>query len=68
MSILHNFPLIAAFISIFVAQFIKIPMHLITKRTLKIGLGFSTGGMPSSGIDQLKYLQARYSELSLVYF
>jgi uncharacterized protein len=47
-SILDNFPLSAAFISIVLAQFVKVPIFLITKRSLDIKLGFSTGGMPSS--------------------
>ncbi|GIP26246.1 putative membrane protein YuiD [Paenibacillus sp. J23TS9] len=48
MAILHNFPLIAALCAIVAAQFIKVPIYLITHRTWNVRLGFSTGGMPSS--------------------
>lgn len=48
MSILHNFPLIAALCAIVAAQMIKVPIYLITHRTWNVRLGFSTGGMPSS--------------------
>lgn len=48
MSVLHNFPLIAALLAIVAAQIIKVPVYLITHRTWNVGLGFSTGGMPSS--------------------
>jgi acid phosphatase family membrane protein YuiD len=47
-SILDNFPLSAAFIAIVLAQFVKVPIFLITKRSWNFKLGFSTGGMPSS--------------------
>jgi acid phosphatase family membrane protein YuiD len=47
-SIVHNFPLVAAFLSIILAQLVKIPILLITKRTWNLGMGLSTGGMPSS--------------------
>jgi hypothetical protein len=46
--VLHNFPLIAALLSIISAQVIKVPLYLIIKRTWNLKLGFSTGGMPSS--------------------
>jgi uncharacterized protein len=46
--VLYNFPLIAALLSIILAQFIKVPIYLITTRTWNVRLGFSTGGMPSS--------------------
>lgn len=48
MALLHNFPLIAALCAIVAAQIIKVPIYLITHRTFNVGLGFSTGGMPSS--------------------
>ncbi|WP_138493580.1 divergent PAP2 family protein [Paenibacillus pinistramenti] len=48
MELLHNFPLIAALCAIVTAQIIKVPIYLITHRTWNVGLGFSTGGMPSS--------------------
>lgn len=43
-----NFPLLAALVSIIIAQVIKIPITLIVTREFKPGLAFSTGGMPSS--------------------
>jgi len=46
--VLYNFPLIAALLSIILAQLIKVPIYLITTRTWNVKLGFSTGGMPSS--------------------
>src|SRR4051812_8596292 len=48
MEILLNFPLIAALIAIFFAQFIKVPIHYIALRKLDWSLLNSTGGMPSS--------------------
>lgn len=39
---------IAALLGVLVAQFLKIPINLILKRELNLGLFFSTGGMPSS--------------------
>jgi acid phosphatase family membrane protein YuiD len=48
MALFHNFPLMAAFISILAAQIVKVPIYLITHRTWNLKLGFSTGGMPSS--------------------
>jgi acid phosphatase family membrane protein YuiD len=46
--ILNNYPLTAALSSIVMAQFIKVPLHLLSKKTWNPRLGFSTGGMPSS--------------------
>ncbi|MCJ2389082.1 divergent PAP2 family protein, partial [Limosilactobacillus fermentum] len=43
-----NFPLIAALIAIFFAQFIKVPIHFIAFRKVNWALINSTGGMPSS--------------------
>lgn len=43
-----NFPLIAAFIGIGFAQFIKVPIHFIMTREFAPGLIFGTGSMPSS--------------------
>lgn len=48
MDILTNFPLVAAFLSILLAQLIKLPLHYITARKWEWGLVISTGGMPSS--------------------
>jgi acid phosphatase family membrane protein YuiD len=48
LSIFNNFPLIAALSSIVLAQFVKVPLYLISSKSLNIRLGFSTGGMPSS--------------------
>ncbi|KAB8131816.1 divergent PAP2 family protein [Gracilibacillus oryzae] len=48
MDLFGNFPLWAALIAIFLAQAIKVPLHFIATREFKIGLAFSTGGMPSS--------------------
>ncbi|MFC0187718.1 divergent PAP2 family protein [Fictibacillus aquaticus] len=47
-ALLTNFPLIAALLGVFTAQFLKIPIAFIKTRTLKLNLFFSTGGMPSS--------------------
>lgn len=46
--LLHNFPLMAAFLSMVAAQFIKVPLHYMSSKSWNAGLGFSTGGMPSS--------------------
>ncbi|MCM3718752.1 divergent PAP2 family protein [Fictibacillus phosphorivorans] len=43
-----NFPLIAALLGVFSAQFLKIPIHYFQTRQIKWGLFISTGGMPSS--------------------
>lgn len=48
MAILENFSLWAALLSIFFAQFIKVPIQLILLRKVDWSLMFSTGGMPSS--------------------
>ncbi len=48
MELLLNFPLIAALIAIFFAQFIKVPIHFIAFRKVNWSLINSTGGMPSS--------------------
>ncbi|SER78007.1 hypothetical protein SAMN04487944_11011 [Gracilibacillus ureilyticus] len=48
MELFANFPLWAALIAIFTAQAIKVPLHLIATKEFKLGLAFSTGGMPSS--------------------
>lgn len=48
MVILHNFPLVAAMIAIFISQLTKIPVAYILKRPVTLTLMFSTGGMPSS--------------------
>lgn len=43
-----SFPIMAALLGVFVAQFLKIPIHLIMEKEFRPGLFFSTGGMPSS--------------------
>lgn len=48
MSILNNYPLVAAMASIFITQVTKIPVAYFMKRPTTIALMFSTGGMPSS--------------------
>ncbi len=48
MTVLTNFPLIAAFASIIIAQVIKVPLYYFSNRKWNVGLCFSTGGMPSS--------------------
>lgn len=48
MTLLSNYPLIAAFASIIIAQFVKVPLYYITHRTWNSDLAFSSGSMPSS--------------------
>src|SRR5690625_6097785 len=48
LGIFTNFPLVAAFVGIGFAQFIKVPIHLIVTREFAPGLIFGTGSMPSS--------------------
>lgn len=48
MELLHNTPLLTALLGIFIAQFVKIPIHLIATKQIDWGLFTSTGGMPSS--------------------
>ena len=48
LAILTNFPLAAAFISILLAQVVKVPLHYIKAGTWEWKLALSTGGMPSS--------------------
>ena len=48
MSILNNFPLVAAMAAIFISQVTKIPVAYFLKRPVALALMFSTGGMPSS--------------------
>jgi acid phosphatase family membrane protein YuiD len=43
-----SYPLLAALLGMLIAQFVKIPIHLLTSRELDWRLMFSTGGMPSS--------------------
>src|SRR5699024_12620132 len=47
-SLFTNFPLVAAFVGIGFAQFIKVPIHLIVTREFAPGLIFGTGSMLSS--------------------
>jgi len=44
----HNSPLIAALVSMILAQVIKVPLNLFIRRLWSPALAFSTGGMPSS--------------------
>jgi acid phosphatase family membrane protein YuiD len=46
--LIHNFPLVSAFLAILLAQFVKVPILFFTKGVWNIRLGLSTGGMPSS--------------------
>ncbi|SFS51881.1 divergent PAP2 family protein [Paenibacillus sp. BC26] len=48
MSVIHNYPLVAGLTAIIIAQIIKVPIYLITHRTMDFKLAFGTGGMPSS--------------------
>jgi hypothetical protein len=48
MSVFHNYPIVAAFTAILLAQFIKVPLNYTTNQTWDWGLVFSAGGMPSS--------------------
>ncbi|MDQ0195051.1 divergent PAP2 family protein [Paenibacillus wynnii] len=48
MQIIHNFPLMAALISMIAAQVIKVPLNLIWSKNWDVARAFSTGGMPSS--------------------
>lgn len=48
MSLFTNFPLWAAFLAIFFAQFVKVPIHYIALKKVDWKLLTSTGGMPSS--------------------
>ena len=48
MSILNNYPLVAAMAAILISQITKIPVARFLKRPVTITLMFSTGGMPSS--------------------
>lgn len=48
MSILNNFPLVAAMSAIFISQLTKVPIHYFLKKRLNFNLIIATGGMPSS--------------------
>ncbi len=48
MTLLENFPLVAAFSAIILSQFIKIPIAYLLRRPSTVALAISTGGMPSS--------------------
>lgn len=48
MSILNNYPLVAAMAAILISQITKIPVARFLRRPVTITLMFSTGGMPSS--------------------
>lgn len=43
-----SFPILAALLGMLIAQFVKIPIHLLATGELRWNLMFSTGGMPSS--------------------
>jgi uncharacterized protein len=43
-----SYPVLAALLGVFLAQFMKIPLHYIAANEWKFSLMFSTGGMPSS--------------------
>lgn len=48
MTILKNYPLVAAMVAIFVSQLTKVPVHYFFTRELNLNLIVATGGMPSS--------------------
>lgn len=48
MALFLNYPLIAAFAAILLAQVVKIPINMIKNQSLEWKLAVSTGGMPSS--------------------
>ncbi|MBB6733653.1 divergent PAP2 family protein [Cohnella zeiphila] len=48
MSVLLNYPLLAALTAIVAAQFVKVPIFYLAKGRWAPGLAFGTGGMPSS--------------------
>ena len=48
MELFYNFPLWASLLSIFFAQFVKVPIQFIATRKINWSLITSTGGMPSS--------------------
>ncbi|HWK23553.1 MAG TPA: divergent PAP2 family protein [Ureibacillus sp.] len=48
MALLQNTPILLSIFSIFFAQFIKVPIHLIVTKKLDWSFLTSTGGMPSS--------------------
>ncbi|WP_050616237.1 divergent PAP2 family protein [Bacillus testis] len=48
MAIFQNFPLVSAFVAIFFAQFVKVPITFLATRRIDWSLLTSTGGMPSS--------------------
>lgn len=48
MTILNNYPLVAAMVAIFISQLTKVPVNYLFNRRLDFNLIFATGGMPSS--------------------
>jgi len=48
LALLQNTPILLSIFSIFFAQFIKVPIHLIVTKKLDWSFLTSTGGMPSS--------------------
>jgi acid phosphatase family membrane protein YuiD len=48
LTILHNEPLISAVIAWFIAQFLKVIIHLFKEKEFDISKFFASGGMPSS--------------------
>ncbi|GBF10165.1 divergent PAP2 family protein [Tepidibacillus infernus] len=47
-ALIHNYPLITAFVSMLIAQIIKFPLLYIMEKKLEPMIMFSNGGMPSS--------------------
>ncbi|MBP2000157.1 acid phosphatase family membrane protein YuiD [Paenibacillus shirakamiensis] len=48
MHIIYNFPLMSAFISMIIAQLMKVPLYWLRYRIWDFRLAMNTGGMPSS--------------------
>ena len=48
MTILNNYPLVAAMLAIFISQLTKVPVNYFFHHRLDFNLIFATGGMPSS--------------------
>lgn len=48
MTILNNYPLVAAMFAIFISQLTKVPVNYFFNHRLDFNLIFATGGMPSS--------------------
>lgn len=48
MTILNNYPLVAAMFAILISQLTKVPISYLLNKRLDFNLVFATGGMPSS--------------------